>query len=76
MLVPIFPTRQFSTLRGLGDTPAPQGFVEGVTAWQSPGTAFQSLTSPTGKPMAYLAGLALPLLGAVLFGKSLMGKRR
>lgn len=77
MLVPIFPTRQFSTLRGLGDTPAAtQGFVEGVTAWQSPGTAFQSLTSPVGKPVAYLAGLALPILGVVLFGKSLMGKRR
>lgn len=77
MLVPTYQSPQFMRPRGLGDTAATvPGFVEGVTAWQSPGTAFTSLTSPAGKSAAYLAGLALPVLGALFMAKSLMGGRR
>ena len=76
MLVPVNQSRQFLRPRGLGETVNAQGFVEGVTAWQAPSVAIQSLTSPSGKPAAYLAGLALPILGALLFAKSMFGKRR
>lgn len=76
MLIPTYQSPQFMRPRGLGDTAPPPGFVEGVTAWQSPGTAFASLTSPAGKSAAYLAGLALPVLGALFMAKSLMGGRR
>lgn len=78
MLVDVYRSAQFMRPRGLGETAAaaPPGFVEGVTAWQSPGTAFTSLTSPAGKSAAYLAGLALPVLGALFMAKSLMGGRR
>lgn len=75
MLVPIYQSRQFLRPRGLGDTAEP-GFVEGVTAWQAPGTAIQSLTSPGGKSAAYLAGLAMPVVGLLFMAKSMLGKRR
>lgn len=77
MLVPIYQSPQFLRPRGLGTTDLTEpGFVDGVTAWQSPSVAFQSLTSPSGKPMAYLAGLAVPILGALFMAQSVLGKRR
>ena len=78
MLVPIYHSPQFLRPRGLGETTtaAAPGFVDGVTAWQSPSVAFAAISSPSGKPAAYLAGLALPVIGALLVAKNMRGKRR
>ena len=77
MFVSIYRAPQFLRPRGLGETTtAAPGFVEGVTAWQSPSAAFAAISSPSGKPAAYLAGLALPVIGALLVAKNMLGKRR